>query len=104
MTKILFSSPLKDIRGADIPGDDGKPRTMADFCIDALTMNLPEPIPPTGEIKLKRFRLAEKIADAIVAIELTAEDTVMLKSVVGIAFGPLVVGRVYGAIDPACLK
>ncbi|RWN47187.1 MAG: hypothetical protein EOS03_12580 [Mesorhizobium sp.] len=104
MTKILFPAPLLDLYGQKITDENGKETTLASCCVNALTLNFADETNLGGDVKLKRFLLAEKIADATVAIELTADETVMLKGVVAKAYGSLVVGRVYRAVDPASMK
>jgi len=56
-----------------------------------------------AEQKVKMFELAMRIHGAE-QIELTAEDVSLIKERVGKAYPPMVVGRVFQAIDPASVK
>lgn len=103
MTKVLFAAPILDLHGKEIMDND-KATTLADVSVNALVMSYQDEATLGGDVKVKRFQLAEKIVGAKVAIELTADETVMLKGVVAKAYGPLVVGRVYGAVDPGSMK
>jgi hypothetical protein len=55
---------------------------------------------PAGDEKVRRYRLARKLFNAS-KVELTPEDVVLLKSLIGQIYGPLVVGQVWDLLDPA---
>lgn len=96
-----FKSPILQLDGKPVPlsDTDKAPLTLGKVCSDALIASLPGES-PTPDEKGDRFRLALKIAqrptDAISATEI-----VLIKKVVGLAYGPLVVGRVNELLDPA---
>lgn len=52
-----------------------------------------------GEEKFERFRLALKITDEDEPA-LTAEDVVLIKKVVGMMYGPVIIGRMWAILDP----
>lgn len=56
----------------------------------------------TGAAKVKLFMLASRLHGKESA-DLTAEDVVLVKERVGRLFTPIVVGRVWAAIDPASM-
>ena len=56
-----------------------------------------------GSEKLKRFTLAALI-NKKAKVDLTVEQIALIKTEVARGYGPLVVGRVYELVDPACLK
>lgn len=58
---------------------------------------------PDGEEKVKRWRLALQIYTNK-DVELTVEDIKRIKDCVAKCFGPLIVGQVWQAIDPASVK
>lgn len=55
------------------------------------------------EAKVACFRLMMKVNDKADDCSFTAEETTLIKDRVGRAYLPLVVGRVYQAIDPASI-
>lgn len=94
--KIDFSSPILDL--------DGKPAveglTLYAVCAQALQATFQDEQSLPAAEKLERFRLLLKIHDAKVA-ELTAEEITRLKTVVGMGWSTIVVGRAYQLLDPA---
>ena len=99
---IDFSAVLRDLDGAEI-SDGGKPLTLARVASAALLQAYIDESTLAGEIKVRRFVLAMKVAEAG-ELELTAEETAMLKERVAKGYGPLVVGRAWELLDPAALK
>jgi hypothetical protein len=98
---VDFKAPILQLDGKPVPlsETDKSPLTLGKVCTDALIATLPgETLTP--DEKGDRFRLAMRIVnkpnDAI-----SATDVVLIKKVVGIAYGPLVVGRVIELLDPA---
>lgn len=89
-----------------IRGIDGKPlvdavtkeeATVQTALVNALTAEYrDEKI--EGSEKMKRWVLAERI-HSNKEIDLTAEEASLLKNLVGKAFGPIVVGPVWNALD-----
>lgn len=98
---IDFNTAILDLNGQElIAGEAG---TIKAVCLQGLIATFPdEQDLPVGE-KVKRFCLATKIAPGG-SIDLTCDEVGLLKMVVGKGFGPLVVGRVWAAIDPASIQ
>lgn len=103
-----LSQPLLDLDNAPVierVGENGPLHlTAARACVGALMGTLPgDDRALSAEDKLRCFTLAQRITGSPV-LDLTVEDTAFLKRRVGAAWSPLVVGRVYEILDPACLK
>ena len=96
-----FKSPILQLDGKPIPTSetDKNPLTLGKVCSDALIAQLPGDAPTVDE-KGERFRLALKVINRPQEA-LTANEVVLIKKVVGIAYGSLVVGRVIELLDPA---
>ena len=86
---------------APLVGFDGSPftdgATLRSVIVNALA-GMAEGEQLTGEQKLERYRLAKKIHVEDEA-KLRAEDVVLVKAVVAAAYGPLVVGQVFEALE-----
>lgn len=106
--KLDVTACLRDVYGnvIEIPDPkvkpvDGQPGPLVPFtvgtaCIQALTSQM-QGDDPSGPEKLARFTLAMRIADADDKgedAEITAEDAVMLKGIVGRLFVSTIVGRI----------
>lgn len=96
---IDFSKPITDVHGK-VQSDDMTIGTCAIAALQHLYQN--EDI--GADVKVKRFKLAVKIAQADAPMSLSADDISVIKLVVGKYWNPLVVGRVFEAIDPASMK
>jgi hypothetical protein len=96
---VDFNTHILSIEGKDIPtsATDQSPVTLGKVCEDALIATLPGDN-PTPDEKGNRFRLAMKVHEGK---NLTSEDITLLKKVIGLAYGPLVVGRAIELLDPA---
>jgi hypothetical protein len=95
--KIDLTQELKDFDGKVIPSASGKPATVKGVVIDALIATYQDEANLGGEEKLKRWELASKINKG--DFDLTAEDIVLAKKLVGKAYGPLVVGQVWNILE-----
>lgn len=97
---IDFKAEMTDIAGKVIPAEAGKPEPLIlqRVCEDALIASYPDEqtLPPSE--KNLRFWLAVKIHNG--EQNLSADEITLLKKVIGKAYGPLVVGRAYGMLDP----
>lgn len=79
---------------------DGKAMTIGDVFIHALTEYADN---ASGEVKIQRVELAERIADAMEVneeIALSVEERAQLKTIVGRMFVPVIVQQVWRALDP----
>lgn len=98
---VDFGAHIRSIDGSDIPisTTDQAPVTLGKICEDALIATLPNDN-PTPDEKSRRFFLAIKVH---AGKEPSAEDIILLKKVIGMAYGPLVVGRATELLDPASI-
>jgi hypothetical protein len=91
--QVDFHAKILNVDGSEVQvgPTDKTPLTLGKMSEDALIANnLPGDNPSTSE-KGDRFRLALKIHAAKEA--LTSDEVVLLKKVIGMAYGPLPVGR-----------
>lgn len=93
-----LSGPIRDF-----DGNESADATVAKACINALIAVYPDEDNLSGEDKVRRAFLAQRI-HINPKIDLTAEEVVLVKSLVSKAFSPLVVLRIWEAIDPASVK
>lgn len=107
MPKINFGEPLYDLDGKQvIDPANRKSVTLGSTCLNALTLSYNDET-PTGEEKTKRFDLALKImhatatdrVDALGIADLVVEDVVLLKQLVGKAYGPMIVGPAFALLE-----
>jgi hypothetical protein len=92
-----FTQRLKSLDGSELT-ENSKPVTLGGVAVNALLANYPnEQI--TGEVKVQRWKLAQKIFSAEAAIGIDIEDVVTIKRLIGLAFGPLVVGQAYSMLN-----
>jgi hypothetical protein len=97
-----FDEPIRDLTGKAVKTDDAA-MTIGTCAVAALQHLFPGE-DATPEIKVKRFKLALRIAQAVEPIGLSADEVTTLKTVVGKFWNPLVVGRVFEAVDPESMK
>lgn len=97
--KIDFSTALTGFNGENLVEADGRKITLAMVCSTVLGSTLPDET-PTGEEKLKRFALGMKVCKGG-SYDITAEDRVLLKQLIGKTFSPLVVGSALSVLDPS---
>lgn len=91
MTKNV-DVPLTDLSGNPLAEPGGKQPFVKDVLTAAL-VNATEGN-PTAADKYARYKLARKL-DKGGDVELSPEDLVLIKLVVGQVYGPLVVGQVF---------
>lgn len=98
---IDFTKPVLGLDGkpiSDCPAEKpacGEILTLSKAATIALTL---QPNVAAGE-KFRRFRLAEKIFEAKDA-SLKAEEISLIKEAAAATMTPIVVGRIYEAVDP----
>lgn len=122
---IDFNQPIRDLEGNPIEEDEevqvvaqsnGKPEvvrqvkkifnkdgtvklvTLKAVCARALTAMFKDEQNLPAEKKVLRFTLAQKVVTAADPIEISSEEVVLLKEVVGKMFAPLIVGQVFGIL------
>lgn len=86
---------VKSLDGKDMTSEEGMPVTFRTVIINAL---MGTPPGATGEEKLLRFLLAERVQKPG-ATELSVDEAALIKKCVGEAFAPIVVGRIWSALD-----
>jgi len=97
--KIKLTQKIKNLKGENLK--DGKVDIeLKAVCVNALLSETPEKEggKVDGNEKMKRFLLAEKIEKAK-ELDLKAEEIAKIKAIVGGSFAPLIVGRVYNALE-----
>lgn len=98
---IDFKAPITSLDGSSVPlsKDDKTALTLGRACEEALTYNGQlAGDTATPEEKNRRFWIAMKIHEDK---PLTADEITIVKKVVGLAYGPLIVGRAFELLDPA---
>ena len=96
--KIDFSAVIKDLDG-DAVKDGEKDATLGRVACTALLASDADEQNLAAEDKVKRFRLAE-VAARGGEQEVKIDDVALVKTLIGKAFAPLVVGRAYDIIEP----
>jgi len=97
--QLLLGKELLDLEGKAIPSQPGKLATVRGVCIEALLATYNDEAQLAGEEKLKRWELAVKIKNAVDPVEITVEETSLIKLLVGKAYSPLVVGQVWKILE-----
>lgn len=85
---------VRQLNGADLKGVESV--LFRDFICEALLGVYPGK-QPDGQEKAARYELAKRIYDGVV--DLDAEEAAMIKELVGIQFGPIVVGPIWGLLE-----
>lgn len=98
MMKLDMTQQLVGLDGQGLEAN-GEPITLRRVCCQALTAVFPDEQNLEGEAKVKRYELARRIYGDD-AVELPAEDVVMLKRLVAKMYGPLIVGQAWRMLDP----
>ena len=99
--KIKVNQVLKDLKGEDLKAggeDKEKGLELKVICTNALLSDNAEIEKIDGNEKMTRFLLAEKIQKAN-ELDLTVEEITKIKKVIGLFYGPLLVGRAYNALE-----
>jgi hypothetical protein len=101
--KVDFSSPINGLDNKPVKEANGSGGsmeiTMSSICCSVLLTQDTEEAAATGEEKVKRFKIAEKVYSGGEQ-DLSAEDIVLLKRLIGKFYGPLVVARAYDILEP----
>lgn len=98
----LEGIPLRDAKLVDSEGRVLRPErdfTLRKACTEALQANNLMGDVIDGEERYRRFQLAIKIMSDDEP-DLSVEEIAKIKKVIGLAFGPTVVGRAYDILDP----
>lgn len=103
--KIKPYIEIEDMDGQPMPGGtekDSKMFTLKTACINGLYAQFEDEKNLSGEEKIKRYNLAEKIYSAKDKdeVDLKAEEITLLKKLIAKAYGALIVGRCWELLDP----
>ena len=96
---IDFKKPILDLKGEPMKNGEN-PFLLGMACQEALTATFQDEQALPAPEKVKRFMLALKIEGAL-PVDVSIEDAAEIKKLVGKAYGPLIVGRVYEIFDAA---
>lgn len=88
----------KNLMGADIM-IDGPEVTLKSVAIAALTAIFDDERNLSGEEKVKRWELAMKVKNGGDLVELRTDEIVMIKKLIGKAFGPVVCGQAWQILE-----
>lgn len=100
----LDGKPIKETRqmvredGVVVTMETDEIRTLKSVCRFALSWTFNDE-KVEGDEKFKRFSLAERIVTATGPIDVKVEEIALLKSLIGKAFGPVIVGRAYQILE-----
>src|SRR5262249_2140486 len=94
---IDFSAVIKDLDGVPVKNGEAD-ATLGRVSCTALLASYADEQNLPAEDKVKRFRLAE-IAAKGGEQEMKVEDVALIKTLIGKAFAPLIVGRAYDIIE-----
>lgn len=101
--KINVKEVLMDLGGKPLKaGPEQTDFMLRDACVTALTTAMPGE-QMSGPESFKRYKLALVVSgdgvDGDGVVNLSSEDVSLIKTLVGKLYAPLVVGRVYDALD-----
>lgn len=95
---VDFQRPISGLGGQPMVGADGKPFLLVMACQEALTATFQDEQGLAGAEKVKRFVLAMKLENKL-PVDVSIEEAAQIKSLVAKAYGPLIVGRVWEALE-----
>ncbi len=83
-----------------MPIKDGEASlTLGAVATNALLMPYEDERNLSGDDKVKRFKLAQRIHDAQGEVDISSEEITLLKSLIAKAYTPLVVGRAFAILE-----
>lgn len=94
--KKNLDKKITTLKGEDVPVN-GEPSTVRQVVVDSLLAQMPNENPAANE-KVDRYKLAVRLNDGGEQ-ELSPEEIVLIKKLVGKNYGPLVVGQVFALLD-----
>lgn len=102
---VDFSTKMTQLDGSPFLDGTGKPDekqpTLGAIAINALLAAYPDEKELAPEEKVKRFVLAEKIQNHMKDAQLSADEIVLVKKLVGKGYPTVVVGEAWRLLDPA---
>jgi len=99
---IKLTHEFKNMEGEPLnnPFSKDKPLTMLSLCVNALVGMDLEGEKTSGEDKMKRYLLAERMMENGKEIDLKADEIVTLKSLIAKRFAPIIVGPAWRILEP----
>lgn len=107
--KVDFTIEIENLEGMPIPitemNESGKEKktgknvTLKSVSVNALYSMLEDEKKLSGEDKVKRHIIAEKIYKSTGAIDIKAKEIVLLKELIGKIYSPLIVARSYELLE-----
>lgn len=94
---VDFGKELVDMEGKAIPNAKGEPAVLRGVAVDALLAVFNDEDRLSGEEKLKRFILAEKIHNG--CDDVTVEEVGLVKKLIGKAFSVIIVGQAWQMLE-----
>lgn len=96
--KIDVNRELKELDGTVLENEKKELLTVKKVIVNALLANMPNET-VSGEDKLKRFELSQRVHKADGLVDIKAEEATMIKDLVGKVFATLVVGQFFQIIE-----
>lgn len=93
-----FATTIKNLDGKPLKEGD-KEVTIGSLAVNALLTPYDDERNLSGEDKVKRFKLAQRIHGATGEIEIQSEEISLLKSLIAKAYTPLIVGQAYVMLE-----
>jgi len=94
--KVNLSTLVTDPRGVPVK-DGNEDLTVGNVCASALLT--PDGKDQEANEKVKRFKLAMRVVEGGEQ-DLSMEEIVLLKTLIGKHYAPLIVGRTYEVLEP----
>jgi hypothetical protein len=96
---VNVNAVLKSMDDTELLDEKGSRVTLRTIAIESLLAAYKGEESMTGDEKMKRWELASKIKHSHENCELAVEEISMVKTLVGKAYGPLVVGQVWYILE-----
>ncbi len=95
--KLDLSANLKSFDGKVLDAPDGKPATLKSVLIEALMAVFNDEQTLSGEEKLKRYLLAERVYKG--ESDFAHNEIALMKVLVGKAYSAIIVGQVWKMLE-----
>lgn len=93
-----FSTDLIGLGDAKLVDEKGEALKLSAIAVNVLVGQYQDEQGLSGEDKFARYKLAERLNQGGVQ-EISAEEIALLKKLIGKAYGPIVVGPAYEALE-----
>lgn len=90
---------LLNLDGTEVKDASGKVATVKGVILDALLATYKDEMNLSGEEKVRRWDLALRLNKTSDPCEVSADEIVLMKNLVGKAYGPLVTGQVWATLE-----